>query len=283
MEWSMVGMGYGPVILFGSGETARQGRQAQEDVLRGLPMPARVAIVESPAGFQPNVDYVTGKLRQFVEHNLQNFRPQVTIVPARGAGDPTVDPDDPEVAAQLQDATYIMAGPGSPTYTARTLAGTATLRAIRERWADGAGLAFASAAAIAFSAHLLPVYEIYKAGEEPAWRPGLDLLEPLGLDLAIVPHWNNREGGEHLDTSCCYMGVARFGRLRRMLPPTATILGIDEHTSCIIDPEEGTVRVRGQGELTLMTGEGCRTVPAGEELPLAEIRALARSAPLGRR
>jgi len=226
---------------------------------------------------------VTGKLRQFVEHNLQNFRPHVTIVPARGAGDPGGDPDDPSVAPLLQDATYIMAGPGSPTYTARTLAGTATLRAIRERWAAGAALSFASAAAIAFGAHLLPVYEIYKAGDEPGWRAGLDLFEPLGLNLTIVPHWNNREGGEHLDTSCCYVGVRRFDRLRRMLPPTANILAIDEHTSCIIDPEKGTIRVRGQGELTLMTGDGCRTIPAGEQLPLAEIRTLALAAPLGSR
>ncbi len=265
-------MAFGPVILFGSGETARQGRQAQEEVLRGLPAPAKVAIVETPAGFQPNVDHVTDKLRQFVEVNLQNYKPQVTIVPARGAGDPDGDPDDPAVAALLHDATYIVAGPGSPTYTARTLVGTATFRAIQERWAAGAGLAFASAAAIAFGSHVLPVYEIYKAGEDPSWRPGLDLFTPLGLDLAIVPHWNNREGGEHLDTSRCYMGTSRFARLRQMLPTSTTILGIDEHTSCIIDPEAGTVSVRGQGEVTIMTGDGCRTVLAGEELARSEIQ-----------
>ena len=266
-------MAFGPVILFGSGETARQGRQAQEEVLRGLPTPARVAIVETPAGFQPNVDHVTGKLRQFVEVNLQNYKPQVTIVPARGMGDPDGDPDDPEIAARLHDATYIVAGPGSPTYTARTLAGTATFQAIRERWAAGAGLAFASAAAIAFGTHVLPVYEIYKAGEDPTWRPGLDLFAPLGLDIAIVPHWNNREGGEHLDTSRCYMGMRRFACLREMLPTSTTILGIDEHTSCILDPDSGTVSVRGQGEVTIMNEGGCQTVAAGESFAISEIRA----------
>lgn len=270
-------MAFGPVILFGSGETARQGRQVQEEVLRGLPVPARVAIVETPAGFQPNVDHVTGKLRQFVEVSLQNYKPQVTIIPARGTGDPDGDPDDPEVAARLHDATYIVAGPGSPTYTARTLVGTATFRAIQERWAAGAGLAFASAAAIAFGAHVLPVYEIYKAGEDPTWRPGLDLFAPLGLELTIVPHWNNREGGEHLDTSRCYMGVRRFARLREMLPLSTTVLGIDEHTSCVIDPDAGTVSVRGQGEVTIMNEGGCRTVPAGDGFPLAEIRTAERA------
>jgi hypothetical protein len=266
-------MPYGPVILFGSGETARHGRQAQELVLKRLPVPARVAILETSAGYQPNVDYVTAKLRTFVEHNLQNYRPDVTIVPARGIGHPGADPNDPAVAVEMDSATYILAGPGSPTYTARTLAGSMTLERIRTRWADGAGIALASAAAIAFGTQVLPVYEIYKAGEDLGWRPGLDLFAPLGLDLAIVPHWNNREGGEHLDTSRCYMGEDRFARLRDMLPLSTVVLGIDEHTSCIIDPEAGAVQVCGQGAITVISGEDCLQIPTGTELPLAAIQA----------
>ncbi len=266
-------MAYGPVILFGSGETARHGRQAQESVLRSLLVPARVAILETPAGFQPNVDHVTEKLRDFVEHSLQNYRPEVTIVPARGIGQPGADPNDSAVAANLDGATYIFAGPGSPTYAARTLAGTATLDRIRSRWADGAGLALASAAAIAFGTHVLPVYEIYKAGDDLGWRTGLDLFAPLGLDLTVIPHWNNREGGEHLDTSRCYMGVERFGRLRAMLPPSTVVLGIDEHTSCIIESEAGMVRVCGQSTITVISGDDCCEIPAGDDLPLAALRA----------
>lgn len=266
-------MPYGPVVLFGSGETARHGRQAQEAVLQRLPVPARVAILETPAGFQPNADYVTAKLRDFVEHNLQNYRPDVAIVPARVPGQPGADPNDPTVAGVLDGATYILAGPGSPTYAARTLAGTATLARIQASWADGAGIALASAAAIAFGTHVLPVYEIYKAGEDLGWRPGLDLFAPLDLDLTIVPHWNNREGGEHLDTSRCYMGEERFARLRAMLPPSTVVLGIDEHTSCIIDSEAGTLQVRGQGTITIISGEACREFPTGAELPLSVIRA----------
>ena len=64
---------HGPLILIGSGETHRHGRQVQEEVLRDLPVPARVAILATPAGFQPNADFVAGKLREFVEHSLQNF------------------------------------------------------------------------------------------------------------------------------------------------------------------------------------------------------------------
>ena len=72
---------------------------------------------------------------------------------------------------------------------------------------------FASAAAIAVNRHALPVYEIFKVGEDLHWKLGLDLFGQYGLDLTIVTQWNNREGGEELDTSHGFMGRARFERL----------------------------------------------------------------------
>jgi len=53
-------------------------------------------------------------------------------------------------------------------------------------------LIFASAAAIAVSRHALPVYEIFKVGEDLHWKLGLDLFGQYGLDLTIVTQWNNR-------------------------------------------------------------------------------------------
>jgi hypothetical protein len=262
---------YGPLILFGSGETARQGRQVQEEVLRELPVPARVAILETPAGFQPNAHVVAQKLQQFVEKSLQNYKPQVALIQACRKGGPG-DPDDPAVYGPLKDATYVLAGPGSPTYAVRHLKGTRTWALVNERWAAGAGLALASAAAIALGAHVLPVYEIYKAGADLHWCPGLDLLRDFGLEgLAIVPHWDNREGGADLDTSRGFMGVERFARLLDLLPPDAVVLGLDEHTSCIVDVNAETVRVRGQGELTVIRDGAERRHAAGEELPLTAL------------
>lgn len=258
---------HGPVILFGSGETARHGRQVQEEVLKDLPNPVNVAILMTPAGFQPNADFVVEKLRAFVERSLQNYKPRISLVRANRRGGPG-DPDDPAVVAPLLEADYILAGPGSPTYTARQLAGTRTWEAIRERWGAGAALAFSSAAAISLSRHVLPVYEIYKAGDELHWQAGLDLFAHVGLELAIVPHWNNAEGGANLDTSRCFMSAERFERLRELLPPTATILGIDEHTSCIVDVNRNTLAVRGQGTITIDRGAERRLIGNGEEIAL---------------
>ena len=146
----------GLVLLFGSGETAPAGREAHNLALRQLNAPPRVAVLETPAGFQPNSAWVAGRLAEFVQHSLQNHHPQVTVLPLRRRE----QADDPTLAAPLLEANYVFAGPGSPTYTAQHLRDTWAWQVIQARQRRGAALAFASAAAIALSAHVLPVYEI---------------------------------------------------------------------------------------------------------------------------
>ena len=265
-----------PVVLFGSGEMARSARKVHDEVLGRFEKPVRVAILPTPAAFQPNADAVAAKLAEFVSHSLVNHRPEIVIVDARRRGGPG-DPDKPEVAAAVDGARYIFAGPGSPTFMVRQLEGTRTWAALQHAWHSGAAIALASAAALAIGAHVLPVYEIYKAGEDLGWRPGLDLFGPLGLELAIVPHWNNREGGTGLDTSHCFMGRDRFERLRKLLPPTAVVVGLDEHTSCIVDVAAGTVDVRGQGTMTILRRGKETVVPARERAPLELLRPGRRS------
>ncbi|MEV4188912.1 hypothetical protein AB0J28_46505, partial [Streptosporangium canum] len=53
----------------------------------------------------------------------------------------------------------------------------------------------ASAAACTAGIAAVPVYEIYKVGAEPHWREGLDLLGALGVQVAVIPHYDNAEGG----------------------------------------------------------------------------------------
>jgi hypothetical protein len=251
----------GKIALFGSGEAAPAGRRVHAALFRELEEPIQVAILETPAGFQPNSAWVADRLAEFVEQSLQNFHPQVTVVPARRRDGPR-STDDRELAEPLLAANYIFAGPGSPTYAVRHLAGTWAWHVALARQRRGAVLALASAAAIAASAHALPVYEIYKAGADLHWQPGLDLLRPYGLELTIVTHWNNQDGGETLDTCCGFMGQERMARLEAMLPPSATLLGIDEHTAVVLDLARRTARVMGQGGATV-----CR--PGREKRPFA--------------
>jgi len=232
-----------------------------------LDPPIEVAVLETPAGFQPNSAWVAGRLAEFIEQSLRNFGPQVTVVPARRR-DGAHSADGRELAAPLLTADYVFAGPGSPTYTVRHLADTWSWHVIRVRQRRGTILALASAAAIAAGAYALPVYEIYKAGADLHWVDGLDLFGPYGLELAVVTHWDNREGGPHLDTRCGFMGVERMCRLEALLPPSATLLGIDEHTAVVLDLAQGTGRVMGRGGATVRRSGEAQIFTSGQSLPL---------------
>ncbi len=267
----------GQLALFGSGEAAPAGRQVHEMLFQELGTPPRVAILETPAGFQPNSAWVAGQLAEFIEQSLQNFRPRVTVVPARRRDGPASS-DDPTLAAPLLTANYIFAGPGSPSYAVRHLLGTWTWHITVARQRRGAVLALASAAAIAVSAHALPVYDIYKAGVDLHWLPGLDLLGPYGLELAVVTHWNNQDGGANLDTRRAFMGQQRWERLHALLPPSATVLGVDEHTAAVLDLAGGTVRVAGLGGATVCHDGVEEFFPSGTTFPLMLLGALRRPA-----
>ncbi len=259
----------GRIALLGSGETSLAGGRVFESLARVLPTPLRVAVLETPAGFELNTDRVAGRVADFLAVRLQNYRPQVTVVPARQRDAP-FSTDDPQITAALVRADLIFMGPGSPTYAVRQLRDSLAWHRMIARQRVGATLAFASAAVVAISAFALPVYEIYKAGHDLHWVPGLDLFGPYGLKLVFVPHWNNAEGGTELDTSRCFMGRPRFEALRALLPADATVVGIDEHTALAVDLADGMAQVMGAGDVTVLSRDAERTFSAGNRFSLAE-------------
>ena len=228
------------------------------------------AILETPAGFEPNSDAVAGRVADFIARRLQNHAPQISVIPARRRDDPN-GPDNPEILTPLLTADLIYMGAGSPTYAARQLSGTLAWQAILARHGAGASIALASAAAIAAGHALLPVYEIYKAGEDLHWREGLSLFGCYGAQLAVIPHWNNTDGGADLDTSRCFMGKARFAALEARLPGETGILGIDEHTTLLIDPTRRGCEVIGQGQVTVIARGVERSYATGEAFSTTEL------------
>ncbi|GAB4532600.1 MAG: hypothetical protein Kow0063_13420 [Anaerolineae bacterium] len=261
---------HGYVVLFGSGETSASGRKVFDWLLSRMPSPVRVAILETPAGFELNSAQVAGRVADFIQHRLQNYAPQVTVVPARKRGTP-FSPDNPEIVAPLWQSDLIFLGPGSPTYAVRQLRDSLAWYTLIARQRLGSAVVLASAATIAASAHALPVYEIYKVGEDLHWHPGLDFFGTYGLSLVFIPHWNNTEGGADLDTSRCYMGQTRFQTLLDMLPAEAVVVGIDEHTALVIDLEAQGCRVLGKGKVTLLR-EGVQIQTGrGQEFSITEL------------
>lgn len=260
----------GKIVLLGSGETLPSSGKAHEYAARQLPNPPTIAILETPAGFELNAGQVAGKISEFLEVRLTNYNPRIIQIPARKKGT-DLSPDDPELVAPLYDADEILLGPGSPTYAVRQLGGSLAFEILKARIRMGAALLLSSAATLAFGRKTIPVYEIYKVGEDLHWVDGLDLFGMYGLPLSVVPHWNNNDGGDDLDTSRCYIGQERFYALYDRLPAGEVFLGIDDHTSVAIDLEEKVCRVMGNGTVTLLKNGEHDVFESGKEFDLSLI------------
>ena len=255
------------IAIFGSGETSPTMTSVHKQLTARAGYPRLNAIfLDTPFGFQPNADEIVARtvtyFRQHVgcEIGLASFRHSEQATPL----------ETERFLARLSEANYVFAGPGSPSYALRHWRNTGVRDRLAEKVDHGGCVAFASAAGIGLGAYALPVYEIYKVGQDPSWIAGLDLLGQIGVRCAVIPHYNNQEGGTH-DTRFCYMGEERLRRLEALLPDDVLILGIDEYTACIIDVEAQSVSVRGRGGITARR-RGSERVWTRTTFPLAELR-----------
>lgn len=260
----------GPIAVLGSGETALAGGRIFEAIAQRYPKPMKIAILETPAGFELNSSRVAGRVGEYMETRLRNYQPQIELVAARKRNS-QFSPDNPEILKPLLQADMIFMGPGSPTYAVRQLAGSLTWDLVRARHRMGAALVFASAAVIALGACVLPVYEIYKVGEDVKVIPGLDLFADFKLPVSIIPHWNNTDGGDEVDTSRCFVGIERFNQWCKLLPEGQTVIGLDEHTGVILDFETGKCDVSGVSSVTLLRECAPEIFPSGAEFPITEL------------
>jgi len=260
----------GLVVLFGSGETSPNGGRIFDSVAQRLAGRPRVAILETPAGFELNSARVAGRVADFLSQRLQNYQPEITVIPARKRNTP-LSPDDPELIRPLFQSNLIFLGAGSPTYAVRQLRESRAWHTLLARHRQGAAIVMASAATIAASAQALPVYEIYKVGENLHWQQGLDLFGAYGLSLIFIPHWNNAEGGAELDTSHCFMGQERFTQLLTLMLPEVTVVGIDEHTALVIDIEATVCQVMGQGGVTVLRSGKEQFFASPQKFPLTAL------------
>ena len=266
-------MTLGQIAFLGSGETSLAGGRIFESLARKIHEPLRIALLETPAGFELNSSQVVGKVGEFMKTRLQNYKPVVDVVPARKKNS-AFSPDDPEIIRPLLYANIIFMGPGSPTYAIRQLRDTLAWDVIRARHRLGATLVFASAATISIGAHALPVYEIYKVGQDVHAVDGLDLFSDFGSHISFIPHWNNAEGGADLDTSRCFAGMDRFAEWRNFVPSDHPILGLDEHTGLILDFETGLCEVSGVSSVSLVRERDSKMYASGSKFDVAELGAI---------
>jgi hypothetical protein len=269
----------GPRILaiMGSGEAAPTMAKVHRALLERFgDAPARVAIVDTPYGFQENADELSARMVEFFATNVGRT--------AAIASYRSTDADPVTLAtavARIREADYVMAGPGSPSYALRQWAGGPIPEVLAGKLIGGGILTMASAAALTLGLVTIPVYEVYKVGEAPRWLEGLDLLgRATGLRAAVVPHYDNAEGGTH-DTRFCYMGERRLRILERELPADTFVLGVDSHTALVLDLEGGSAAVFGLGGVTVRVAGRSAVIPSGGEVPIERIGELARELAAG--
>jgi hypothetical protein len=260
----------GKFAFLSSGETSPTGGTVFRRLTAGLPRGFHAVILETPAGFELNSAKVAGRVADALALRMGELAPRIDVIPARRRGT-EFSPDSAGILGPLAIADLVYMGAGSPTYAVRQLRGSLAWQQVLAAWQQGAEMILTSAAAVSAGMFTLPVYEIFKAGEDPVWTPGLDLFGPIGWKLAVVSHWNNAEGGEDLDTSRCFIGRERFDALARQLPAGTTILGLDEHTAVIMDWSTGKGAVEGIGAITILRDGREKLFPAGSDFPLEEI------------
>jgi cyanophycinase-like exopeptidase len=255
------------LAIMGSGETAPTMVTTHQDLLARLAPRARAVLVETPYGFQENADEISERtidyFRRRVGHDMAAIGP-------RGPADRDAAAGDAAIAA-LQDADYVFAGPGSPTYALTQWRTTAFADVLGAKLRNGGIVTFASAAAAGLGRVAVPVYEIYKVGLAPEWVPGLDLMSVIGLDAAVIPHFDNAEGGTH-DTRFCYLGARRLDTLERQLGDAPLVIGVDEHTALLLDPLAGSATVRGRGRVTVRRARRTlRVLASGSQIALEDM------------
>lgn len=255
------------IVVMGSGETSPTMVTPHQQILGSLGKLDRLklTILDTPFGFQENADDLTEKLIDFFTQSVGATPKAISLRNTSVTGAALG-----EAVNSIRESEWLFAGPGSPSYALKVWHELGVSPHFDEVLVDGT-VVLASAAALTAGSHTIPVYEMYKVGEEPHWLPGLNLIERhTGMPAAIIPHYDNADGANH-DTRFCYIGERRLRVMESLLPPEVFIIGVDEHTGIRFDLDERTAYVFGRGTMTIRHHGESWTVSSGESATFEEI------------
>jgi cyanophycinase-like exopeptidase len=259
------------LTIMGSGETAPTMVSTHRTLTALLPKPVKAVLLDTPYGFQENAPELATRA---VEYFRNSVNVDIAVAGLVRLHDTHIAADTVQIERGLRaisDATYIFAGPGSPTYALRQWSGSNVASSIIDKLMNGGIVTFASAAALTLGKVTVPVYEVYKVGQDVQRLDGLDVLSAIGINAAVIPHYDNAEGGNH-DTRFCYLGETRLRMFEKMLDDDTYVLGIDEHTGLVVDLDASVAKVVGNGTVTLRLRENSYTYETGSTIPLTTLQ-----------
>jgi hypothetical protein len=256
------------LAIMGSGETAPTMVTTHRKLTSLLPQPVQAVVLDTPYGFQENAPELASRAQDYF-HTSINV--EIEIAGLVRLHDTHIAADPVQIERGLRrvaNADYIFAGPGSPTYALRQWSGSPIASIITGKLQTGGIVTFASAAALTLGKATVPVYEVYKVGQDVERLDGLDILSSIGINAAVIPHYDNAEGGNH-DTRFCYLGEKRLELFETMLDNDTYVLGVDEHTGLVIDIDAQEATVVGNGGVTLRLRSQSFVYPTGSVLPFS--------------
>lgn len=259
------------LTIMGSGETAPTMVTTHRTLVSRIGPDVSAVVIDTPFGFQENAADLATRAAEYFSTSI-NIDLQI---PHLTRFHDTHIPSDPVAVERglnmLDKANYIFAGPGSPTYALRQWKDTPVADIICGKLRNGGIVTFASAAAVTLGKYAVPVYEIYKVGQDVHRLDGLDILSALGINAVVIPHYDNTEGANH-DTRFCYLGESRLQLFEEMLDTDTYVLGVDEHTGLVIDLDAEEATVVGNGTVTLRVRDTSRVFPTGSKIPIDVLR-----------
>ena len=224
------------LALMGSGENSPIMVTPHQKIIKGTGTNLNPINLNTPYSFQENKDELSAKIEKYFEVNVGT----------------KINTSENHLD-DINKANWVFAGPGSPTYNLKQWKQRNIDTALIELLKRGS-LVLASAAAMSIGNKVMPVYEMYRVGEDPYWVDGVGIIESaLGFKAVVIAHYNNAQGGTH-DTRFCFVGERRMKVLENQLDPDIAILGIDEHTGISFDLDDGKAEVFGKGVITYKKG-----------------------------
>ena len=259
------------LTIMGSGETAPTMVSTHRKLTALLSKPVKAVLLDTPYGFQENAPELAVRA---VEYFRNSVNVDIAVAGLVRLHDTHIAADPVQVERGLRavaDAEYLFAGPGSPTYALRQWSGSTVAHSIMDKLQNGGIVTFASAAALTLGKATVPVYEVYKVGQDVQRLDGLDILSAIGINAAVIPHYDNAEGANH-DTRFCYLGETRLRMFENMLDKDTYVLGVDEHTGLVIDIDAESASVVGNGTVTLRLRDISYTYESGATIPLSVLQ-----------
>jgi len=272
------------LAIMGSGETAPTMVSTHRRLTSLLPQPVRAVVLDTPYGFQENANELASRAVDYFKTsvNVDLRVAGLARIKPRPDGEAPTSAQIEKGLRAVEDASYLFAGPGSPTYSVQQWTDTPMRSLLADKLQRGGIITFASAAALTLGTRTVPVYEIYKVGADPYWCDGLALLREFGVNASVIPHFDNAEGGSH-DTRFCYLGERRLRMLESKMSSDEFVIGVDEHTGLVINLDDERAEIVGNSTVTLRKGDRQVVYATGESFALDILRSpeFAAGAPRG--